>query len=379
MKKRNLAVLTGLLFALPAWAGIETIEVKGEGPERSAAINAALISAVQQVVGVDIASENTSSNHAKQTNDGFTFDNKNANTVRFGTAGSATYRILSENCEGVACAVRIRASVEYDDDMMRQKNLKGMNGNRRTLAIEPFSGGAQARALTRAVEDRFVQDRLFKVVADRTLPGVDYVLRGHVLTANTTKKTVDNRHTVQLTGETVGEVNVTYSSQVVVEYQLLDVVNNQVKWSAKVPTSSSRNNLSQLVDITSRKVFDQLKDNIYPIVLFSTSDGHLVLNSGGKTVQVGELYNVFSMGEELVDPYTKESLGFDESLVGQVKVNKVQHKIAYVTLVKGKLEDMQDLPVVRRAAPKKASQAPQHATGTIAQPVRQRTSGVVFP
>ena len=377
MKKGLTILAASLIAAMPAFAGIESIQVTGEGPSRDAAIDAALVSAVEQVVGVDIKSERSSIDIYQENEDGFEFTEATTGGSTYSSSGNTTYRVLSESCDSGFCKVRLQANVEYDDDKRRQKSLKGMNGSRRTLAIENFSGNKHARDLTKALEARFVQDRLFSVVADRSKPGVDYVLSGKVLEANTTKKVTDTRKTLELTGEKVGSKTTHYSSRVIVEYQMIDLINNQIKWSEKVPTTSSRDNLSLLIDISSRKIFDQLKDNIYPLILLHTSDNNFVLNSGGKTVKEGELFDIYAVGEELFDPYTKESLGYTENKVGRVKVNRVQHKTAYVSVVSGNSSDMMDLPVARRvqSSPKPSSSS---SSKKAAKAPVERTSGFII-
>ena len=375
MLKHLTIVAASLVTVFPVFAGIESIEVKGEGPNSVSAINAALVSAMEQVVGVNITSQQQTIEHYKEDEKGFEFNELNTNKVNFGTAGTATYRILSENCQSDKCVVRIRASVEYDDDAARQKELKGMNKNRRTIAVELFEG-AHSKEFSRAIEARLVQDRKFRVISDRKQPGVDYVLKGRVVEARTTKKVVDNSRTVELTGEHINDVQVFYDSKVVVEYQLIDLVNNQIKWSAKVPTTSARNNLSFLLELSSRKVFEQLKENIYPMLLIAAEDGSLVLNSGGSTVNLGESFEVFAAGEKIIDPITKESLGFTESKIGVIKVIKVLPKMAYVELTEGNRDELYELPIVRKI--------PQNSTKvkakqkTIEAPVEKKSSGFIL-
>ncbi len=375
MLKHLTIVAASLVTVFPVFAGIESIEVKGEGPNSVSAINAALVSAMEQVVGVNITSQQQTIEHYKEDEKGFEFNELNTNKVNFGTAGTATYRILSENCQSDKCVVRIRASVEYDDDAARQKELKGMNKNRRTIAVELFEG-AHSKEFSRAIEARLVQDRKFRVISDRKQPGVDYVLKGRVVEARTAKKVVDNSRTVELTGEHIDDVQVFYDSKVVVEYQLIDLVNNQIKWSAKVPTTSARNNLSFLLELSSRKVFEQLKENIYPMLLIAAEDGSLVLNSGGSTVNLGESFEVFAAGEKIIDPITKESLGFTESKIGVIKVIKVLPKMAYVELTEGNRDELYELPIVRKI--------PQNSTKvkakqkTIEAPVEKKSSGFIL-
>ena len=40
----------------------------------------------------------------------------------------------------------------------------------------------------------------------------------------------------------------------------------------------------------------------------------------------GEVYDLVQLGDRLIDPYSKESLGFKETLVGTVKIERVLAK-----------------------------------------------------
>ena len=43
-------------------------------------------------------------------------------------------------------------------------------------------------------------------------------------------------------------------------------------------------------------------------------------------MSVGDVFNVYAVGEELIDPDTKESLGREEVKVGQVKIAELTPK-----------------------------------------------------
>jgi len=56
-------------------------------------------------------------------------------------------------------------------------------------------------------------------------------------------------------------------------------------------------------------------------------DNEVTINRGeGGGVAVGDTFNVFALGEELIDPDTKESLGREEAKVGKVKITQVNPK-----------------------------------------------------
>jgi len=56
-------------------------------------------------------------------------------------------------------------------------------------------------------------------------------------------------------------------------------------------------------------------------------DKEVTINRGeGGGVAVGETFNAYALGEELIDPDTKESLGREEVKVGKVKITQVNPK-----------------------------------------------------
>jgi len=73
-----------------------------------------------------------------------------------------------------------------------------------------------------------------------------------------------------------------------------------------------------------------------------------VLNQGGKTLQQGDRLDVYFLGEELFDPYTKESLGQMEEKIAVVEVVRVNAKTTYAKVVDGDAELIEPEFIVRR-------------------------------
>jgi hypothetical protein len=345
--KRNLFVagIAALLSLSAHSASYETVVTTGQGDTLDQAIDVGLRRAVEQVSGVSI--ESSRSSILSSVNDGKS--NKLSDSMSDGTStysrGDVKYSILSEKCANNNCFVKLEVKVKVDP----RDKVKDLNSNRRTIAVGSFTG-PKGTTIGKKVQEFLVQDRKFKVLNDKSDPALQYLVTGKVLTAKTSKRVVDNSRTVELTGEEIKDVKTYYSSKVLVEYRILDVINNQVKWSATIPTTSGRNNLSLLVDIASKKVFNQIKDNIYPLVVLKGDNGSLVLNSGGSTVKKGEYYDVFQLGEKFVDPITKESLGREEIKVATVKVTKVLPKLAYISVVKGDAEAIGKQSIARKSS-----------------------------
>ncbi|WP_070965577.1 hypothetical protein [Vibrio sonorensis] len=355
MSKRFILLFVATVFSFGSFAAsYEKVLTTGQGDTLDQAIDVGLRRAVEQVSGVSI--ESSRSSLLLSASDGKTkqlVDVMADGTTTY-TRGDVKYRILSEKCSNDACKVRLEVRVKVDP----RDKIKDLNANRRTIAVGDFSG-PKGTTIGKKVEELLVQDRKFKVLNNKQDPSLQYFVYGKVIEANTQKRVVDKSRKVELTGESIKDVKTYYDSKVLVEFKILDVVHNQVKWSSTIPTTSSRNNLSLLIDIASKKVFSQLKDNIYPLVVLVGDNGSLVLNSGGNTVKQGQYFDVFNLGEKFIDPVTKESLGRDEIKVATVKVTKVLPKLAYISVVKGNTSEIKNHSIARKstyaASPKKAT------------------------
>ena len=75
------------------------------------------------------------------------------------------------------------------------------------------------------------------------------------------------------------------------------------------------------------KIANRVADVIFPAKILVKRDKEVTINRGeGGGVAVGNTFNVYALGEELVDPDTKESLGREEVKVGKVKITQVNPK-----------------------------------------------------
>jgi curli biogenesis system outer membrane secretion channel CsgG len=76
-----------------------------------------------------------------------------------------------------------------------------------------------------------------------------------------------------------------------------------------------------------QKIATHFADVIFPIKVLIRRDKEVTLNRGeGGGVAVGDTFNAYALGEELIDPDTKESLGREEVKVGTVKITQVNPK-----------------------------------------------------
>jgi len=82
------------------------------------------------------------------------------------------------------------------------------------------------------------------------------------------------------------------------------------------------------------KIATHVVNVLYPIKILTKRDTEVTINRGeGAGVAVGDTFNVYALGEELIDPDTKASLGREEVKVGQVKITEVDPLFSKATIL----------------------------------------------
>ncbi len=75
------------------------------------------------------------------------------------------------------------------------------------------------------------------------------------------------------------------------------------------------------------KIANRVIDVIFPPKVLVKRDKQITINRGdGTDIAAGQIWNIFAVGEELIDPDTKESLGREEVHVGKAKIISVLPK-----------------------------------------------------
>jgi hypothetical protein len=81
-------------------------------------------------------------------------------------------------------------------------------------------------------------------------------------------------------------------------------------------------------------VAGRVADVIFPAKVLAKTDKVVTINRGeGTGFSAGQIWRVFAVGKELIDPDTKEVLGKEEVLVGKVKVTDVLPKFSKAEVV----------------------------------------------
>ena len=80
--------------------------------------------------------------------------------------------------------------------------------------------------------------------------------------------------------------------------------------------------MADAVDKAARLVVERLNDIAFPVYVLSAKQRFVTANVAEEQVTEGEVWEAFALGDELKDPQTGDSLGFDEELIASVRVSR---------------------------------------------------------
>ena len=129
-------------------------------------------------------------------------------------------------------------------------------------------------------------------------------------------------------------------------YRVVDVASRQIKYANRFRHTYADGDLRRLAgsvavnhpgglmlpDAASR-IARQILEAIYPTRVIHVVGDQLTINEGGTGICQGQIYDVFALGAEQSDPYTKETLGRLESRVGRIRIETVASKMAQGKIV----------------------------------------------
>jgi hypothetical protein len=135
---------------------------------------------------------------------------------------------------------------------------------------------------------------------------------------------------------------VSYSGGWSVNEKLINVATRQImvadSLSGVAPETSATtmstgiNSNKVLADMQSElvsKIVSSIVSRTFPITVISIEGNSVVLSQGGKSLYAGSRYLMVSLGKELKDPQTGESLGRVEADCCEVVIDKVSEKLSY--------------------------------------------------
>lgn len=367
-----------LSFALHADEGtrVENVkEIRGYGSTKTLAIQNALIEAVKQKNGAFVTSVKKifKTSSQKYTTNGdksasLTKMNKAfSNKIKVATSGFIdNYNVINiERVDNEFEAIIQVLTVEYrtpgNSAHKRRKMvivpsytenvvfrvLDGAKGSRNVsynLSQELTNSITQTRKfaiLDRANKSAYGNEKAVIVSSDAhkdEILKLGQVLGADYLVVTTIKEFKILKETKKISGQKITKLK----AFATVNYQILTMATRQIKWSNtmtfgfKPRGSNNQQIFYSVMKKISSDLTNEIIENIYPIRIAKVSgNGDAILT---QSAALGTIYDVYSVGEKLYDPYTKEFLGYDEVQTGTIKITRSLAKVAYGTVIKGHIE-----------------------------------------
>ena len=119
-------------------------------------------------------------------------------------------------------------------------------------------------------------------------------------------------------------------------YKVLDIATGQVIYAESIKESFNKNKDVSNIDISKKlgaSIGKNILNAIYPIKVVGLTSNLATVAQGGGTLSIGERYNLVQLGKPVKDPYTGESLGLIEIIVGLVEIINTQNNMSTATIL----------------------------------------------
>ncbi len=380
--------LVFILFACISMASFATtedvtVDTVGYGDSYQKALAVALLEAVSQVRGVDIATDKTMKSdfeaYANAEESYVRSQTQVDQDISVKTKGQIkSYQILSVKepaAQGEQWEIRAQVTVPAYKAM-------GKEDNRFSIAVMPFRSKSGKSSVADKLRDDILntltQSRKFAVVsrdfdgefnAEKDLlksddvsvteatrlgqvSGADLMMVGTIYDASvSTKTTTTPTETTSFYGMSVtegGQTHTSSKSSVKLNYQVIEVATQKVKWADTWSSSSSGAVADSLLEQGARTIVADMLEVIYPVkILKVASDKRIILNEGDSRLKQDMVLDAYSEGEAFVDPDTGVEIVTDGTVVAHIKVTELKPKYAVAELVSGDISKIKDGGIVR--------------------------------
>jgi hypothetical protein len=313
------------------------VVVNGTGASESAAINNALVNGLSQISGQYMSASDKSEltqkleiiegNEKEEIKENFS---EEINSFTKGVIKK--FKVLKVNKENMLFKARVQMTIPTYNEGFDAKKIK--------IAVLPFKALNEIDTSTaekevgrwrRELEEGLVQTRKFQVIdkdygdlltkelnsynsADYKIEelmrfgrkiGADYVLTGTLITGMKSKLNPDKQ-------------------KYKVSLRIIDLATSQIKFAKKVS------------DV--QKTIRQIIDAIYPIPVIDINGRSVTIGIGGDMLVVGDIFELVELGKVLKDPYTGEKLGYQETTVSDVEIEKIYSKTTKAQIINEKVD-----------------------------------------
>mgnify|MGYP000465058398 CR=1 FL=1 len=353
-------ILSLLLGTATVQARVSYVEVetRGEGATQNIAIASALREAVLSVNGGQLAgiSQSAQAALAIDTDEGSSFASSSMTSEAIATQTEGvvdSYTLLDASEEQGIWSVRLMARVAKYEVSAQADRLR--------MAVMPFRlmGNNQESfelAVTDALTTSLTQSRRFAMLDRDFLEeqsaelgfiasggaatpelarlgnrlGTDYLIVGRIETATVSERTIELSST--------GQSRTIKTANAAVSYRIIDVATTQIKYSDRWQGSGRDLSLSQLARRGGSMMGEKILNAIFPIMVASYGNNTMTLGQGGNDIKIGDRYRLVQYGQQIIDPYTQESLGREERVVGVIEITSVQARLSNARVVESSVD-----------------------------------------
>ena len=386
----TIALSLGLVTPVYAGTEIVTREVSGYGETEKLAVIDALIEGISQVLGISMSAKDELRSEFSEV-----IKEEGDQSESSLLATTELKQEISTQSKGYVKTYEILSVVFLPDDghfkavlsVQIPKYVAADQGRSkmRTIAVLPFRDLSSSLSLSRQLNQNLIseltQARKFRVL-DREylaeLTGEQDVLKSDDVAMEETLRlgqnlgadylvvgTITDYRIDQKSKEVLGLTTVQHEAALVFDYRVIALATREVMWSGTYNEFFNHRRLRKLVPKNSddRQVSDamiahaahgvasELLDVIFPIkVLSMNADNEVYLNQGGIRVKEGEIFEIFSPGQKVVDPDTGLAMRLDGARVATIEIISVRAKFSVGRLVDGDPDQIYQHAISRRAA-----------------------------
>lgn len=297
------------------------------------------------------------------------------------------YNVVKQECTDKGCTVELSVTIEKFEYKSKEPKLErdsiavvttGRLRNSasaaqiRELVVGKLAKTGRFSVLDRSNDAVFEKENDFLSsdnVSDQErarlgqASGADYMLIINLTQAGVATKVEENY--VGITGEYSRDVS--QSTRASVRFTLVDSATRAIKWADTISYTAAGNKISAAMEEFQDKIVADIAETVSPAKVIAVQNGRIIINRGTGIATEGQTYDIYSLGEALIDPDTGESLGATEEKVATIKIDEIKAKVAYGSVVTGKADAIAKGSVARIAKPAKA-EAPKKSTGKKAAP-----------
>jgi len=388
------------VVCFPAQAATEVIvrDVTAQGSSRELAIINTLVEGIQQVHGITIDvqkrllsefKEVFNQNSGKETHTYDVTNSQRQDLLKRSRGYVDTYEVLSaEKSEDeavweVTLRVEIPIYVSGGQDRSKMRTLVvapfRVQSDFFNVGVEQLSADEVSWKLNHKIISELTQARKFRLLDREYLEEIkteDALLRsgkvpieetfrlGQRLGADFVIAGIITDYWIDQTkGNTLGVITTRLDAKLVFEFRVLEVAPQEIRWSGSVELDLDDARLRDLshsedpmqvhaaiLENAGATMATNVLEVIFPIKVLNISDNEIALNQGGIRVKKGELFDIFTPGEKVVDPDTGRKIRLDGTRVGTLQVIRVLPKYSVGRMIDGDIEMVEELAICRRQA-----------------------------